>query len=179
MAKGNAASTLSPFRFVAGSPVTVDDYTSALEESGHAASNTPEVLASGGAGLGWPSFYQCTFNAAQVGVWITCWRGSLRVHDDHKTVLFAVLSEFAAGEDGKVRVLIDGVERAIVAPSDADNDTWLTDTFSVATIGGAGEYDFEVQMQFATGVATDNNVRAWVLQTERVPLASTWPDPSG
>jgi hypothetical protein len=179
MVKVNTSSTMSPFRMIAGSDVMEDDYLAVVREQGHAAGYNPEVFGSGGAGPnGWGG-YGAIFDAAALNTWRLAGEGTFRVGDDHKEVQVGALCSFSAANTGDVRIVVDGVERALISFTNATNATWVSALFSVATIGGAGEYDYQIQFRQTAGAAADNELVEWTLQAAAVDDANDWPDPSG
>lgn len=193
MAKGNASSTLSPYRFTPGAPVLAEDAVELVEQGAYSAGYTPETLAgslcgppgwndstSGGvAGVGGaaPEAQGVVFD--NDGNWDEVFGGTFRIPPETVNLTFGAACRFDATEAGEVRIKVGGVVQATLAIDDGDNDDVVTDTFTTSGIGGAGEYSFTVEIRMTSGVATDNGLNRWWLEHEPIATASAWPDPSG
>jgi hypothetical protein len=193
MAKGNASSTLSPFRFTPGSPVLAEDFVELVEQGAYSAGYTPETLA--GSLCGPPGWNDSTAGSVAGvggaapeaqgvvfdpdGNWDEVFSGTFRIPPEAVNLTFGATCRFIGGEDGEVRIKVGGVTEATLVVDDGDNDDVVTDTFTASGVGGAGEYAFTVEIRMTSGAGTDNALNRWWLELEPIATASSWPDPSG
>lgn len=185
MAKENTPSTLTPFRFVAGTDVAFEDYEELPRQAAYAAGYTPDHLAGAISGpLGWEDSAGGTAAEGHAitytpgGAWFEYYDFRFRIGEDIQELVFAAVSTFAGGEDGEARLLIGGVPVVTLVFDNSTNDTIVADVLTAASIGGAGEYSATVEIRMTTGSATDNSFNRWDLYSSPVTNPAAWPDPS-
>jgi hypothetical protein len=176
---------LSPQTFIGGRPVIADDAAEVVSMATYAACCTP-VHYCGGFGGG-PDFLDDAFSQpsgdkiyfdAALNTWERRYGPNrIKIGVNVYRITLTARCLVAVGEEVEVRLMVDGVQQAILTFDDTDNGDPKTASIDVATLGGAGYYDVQVEIRRTLGGAT-NQLIMWSLDGEsRDP--TTLPAPTG
>lgn len=179
MAKTADTSTLSPWRFCLGAPITFQDLQEVAELLNLVAGECPHThisLVTSAAGWGSSGNEIATHNVTFAGGGLDeAFHFWIWVDSDVQSIRVGASCSFGAGEEGDVKFTV-GSDDTTLSFTSGDNGTELTDELATGDTG-TGWLECTIEIQRTAGSASDNALVS--VRVEDMPIAAgDLPDPA-